>query len=169
MAYGCATFARRVIHYTTPDKWKSSRWTGKNASKFFQVNSLPQSLRTRGNWKSRFWKCTAVGTVMFSVLLQLPQRLSLIEFKFYDFFSHCSSNQITALILKYQLFFVLSHFICFPMKFFYVKGWPNWSRNVMLQIKMSLKAKLKAIIKPLTVSLFREMVDQTDYYKLINL
>ena len=38
--------------------------------------------------------------------------------------------------------------------------------NVMLQIKMSLKAKLKAI-KPLTISL--KMVDQTAYYKLINL
>ena len=36
---------------------------------------------------------------MFSVLLQLPQRLSLIEFNFYDFFSSCSSNQITAKIL----------------------------------------------------------------------
>ena len=55
---------------------------------------------------------------MFSVLLQLPQRLSLIEFNFYDFFSHCSSNKITALILKYQLFFVLTHFIGFPTKFF---------------------------------------------------
>ena len=54
MAYSCATFAGRVIQYTTPDKWKASTWTGKNASKFFHVNSLPQSLRTRGNWRSRF-------------------------------------------------------------------------------------------------------------------
>ena len=38
----------------------------------------------------------------------------------------------------------------------------------MLQIKMSLKAKLKAI-KLLTISLFWNMVDQTTYYKLINL
>ena len=123
--YSCATFARRVSQYTTPDKWKSSRWTGKNASKFFHVNNLTQSLRTRGNWKSRFQKRTAMGTVMFSVLLQLPQRLSLIEFNFYDFFSHCSSNQITALILKYQLFFVLSHFSFhrLPDEVFYVKGW----------------------------------------------
>ena len=29
-------------------------------------------------------------------LLQLPQRLSVIEFYFYDFFSRCSSNRMTA-------------------------------------------------------------------------
>ena len=34
MACGCATFARRVMKYTTPDKLKSSRRTGKHASKF---------------------------------------------------------------------------------------------------------------------------------------
>ena len=61
MAYSCATFAGRVIQYTTQDKWKASRWTGKNASKFFQVNSLPQSLRTRGNWKSRILKMYCRG------------------------------------------------------------------------------------------------------------
>ena len=29
-------------------------------------------------------------------LLQLPQRLSVIEFYFYDFFFRCSSNRMTA-------------------------------------------------------------------------
>ena len=67
MAYCCATFARRVMKYTTPDKWKSSRRTGKHASKFFHGNSFPPSFRTRRNWKSGFLKCTAVGTVFTAV------------------------------------------------------------------------------------------------------
>ena len=63
MAYGCAAFARRVMKYTTPDKWKPIRRTGKHASKFFHGNSFPPSFRTKRNWKSGFLKCTAVGTV----------------------------------------------------------------------------------------------------------
>ena len=121
-AYGCATFAGRVIQYTTPGKWKSSR---KNASKFFHVHSLPQSFRTRGNWKN----VGTVGTVIFSILWQLPQRLSLIEFNFYDFFFRCSCNQIITLTLKYQLSFILSHFIGFPTKFFISRG--DWIFHAM--------------------------------------
>ena len=79
--------------------------------------------------------------------MQLPQRLSLIEFNFYDCFSHWSSNQITALILKYQLPGILrfKSFHRLPYAVFLLQG---VSHNVMLQMKMSLKAKRKAI-KPL--------------------
>ena len=54
-----------------------------------------------------------------------------------------------------------------PDEVFDFKGLPNLSRNVMLQIIMSLKTKLIAI-KPLTISLFWKMVDQTAYYNLMN-
>ena len=52
VAYVCAKFkvARRELHsyiIPIPDKWKSSRWTGKHTGEFFRVDCLPQSLSTR--------------------------------------------------------------------------------------------------------------------------
>ena len=71
---GCPT--RITFIYQIPDKWKSSRWTGKHTGEFFRVDCPPQSLRTRrSKWKSKFWKCSAVWT--------MPQRLCLVSLTFY--------------------------------------------------------------------------------------
>ena len=83
MAYGCATFTRRVIQYTTPDKLKSSRRTGKQLVSFFMYIVCRYPLE-QGGIENRDFKNVLPWEALQR--LQLPKRLSVIEFHFYDFF-----------------------------------------------------------------------------------